>query len=92
MSFGGRQVASGDEFRALGSVYSQRAAELESLTMFLQGQIGSAMWDGAAAMSFRDEWSMHKANLDRLRTTLDALSNELRTVRAPLADQLNTRA
>jgi len=47
---------------------------------------------GAAAMSFRDEWGMHKANLDRLRTTLESLSTELRTVRAPLADELNRRA
>ena len=55
-------------------------------------QVNSAMWDGAAAMSFRDEWGMHKANLDRLRTTLESLSTELRTVRAPLADELNRRA
>ena len=92
MTFGGRQVASGDEFRALGSAYSQRAAELDALTGFLQNQVNSAMWEGAAASSFREEWGMHKTNLDRLRTTLEALSTELRTVRAPLADQLNTRA
>jgi uncharacterized protein YukE len=91
MSFGGRQVASGDEFRSLGANYSQRASELESLTGFLQTQVNSAMWDGAAAMSFRDEWTMHKANLDRLRTSLESLSTELRTVRAPLADELNRR-
>jgi uncharacterized protein YukE len=91
MSFGGRQIASGDEFRALGTTYNQRAQELQDLTTFLQGQIDSAMWDGFAAANFRTEWvSTHKANLARLRDALDQLSTELKQ-RAPIADQLNTR-
>jgi uncharacterized protein YukE len=91
MSFGGRQIASGDEFRALGSTYNQRAMELQDLTNFLQTQIDSAMWDGFAAINFKSEWvGTHKVNLIRLRDALDALSTELRQ-RAPIADRLNTR-
>ena len=91
MSVGGRQVASGDEFRMLGGAYDQRARELEMLTNFLQSQVSGAMWDGFAASSFRSDWTMHKANLDKLRTTLDDLSRELKT-RAPIADALNSRS
>jgi uncharacterized protein YukE len=91
MTVGGKQIASGDEFRALGSTYNQRAQELHDLTSFLQTQIDGAMWDGFAATNFKTEWaSTHKMNLMRLRDALDALSTELRQ-RAPIADQLNTR-
>ena len=87
---GGKQIASGDEFRALGSSYSKKSLELEALKKFLEGQIKSAMWQGSAATNFRGEWDTHKANMEKLKLRLDQLSQELKS-RAPIADQLNTR-
>jgi WXG100 family type VII secretion target len=91
MPAGGRQVASGDEFRTLGGSYQRKSQELEALKNFLQGQVAGAMWQGSAATNFRDEWNMHKQNMEKLKLRLEELSTELKTKRAPLADQLNTR-
>jgi WXG100 family type VII secretion target len=91
MAVGGRQVASGDEFRSLGTAYHQKAQELRSLANYLQSQVSGAMWQGNAATKFRTEWATHKRNMQQLEHLLDQLSTELKTKRAPLADQLNTR-
>jgi uncharacterized protein YukE len=87
---GGRQVASGDEFRQLGSSYQRKSTELDALKRFLEGQIRGAMWNGNAATLFRSEWDMHRANMEKLKLRLDELSTELKG-RAPIADRLNTR-
>jgi WXG100 family type VII secretion target len=87
---GGKQIASAQEFRALGSSYGKKSLELESLKKFLEGQIKSAMWQGNAATNFRSEWDTHKANMEKLKLRLDELSRELKA-RAPIAEQLNTR-
>ena len=87
---GGKQIASGDEFRQLGSSYSRKSLELDQLQKFLESQIKTAMWNGSAATNFKGEWDTHKANMVKLKTRLDELSRELKG-RAPVADQLNSR-
>jgi WXG100 family type VII secretion target len=87
---GGKQIASGDEFRSLGSFYGKKSDELDALKRFLEGQITGAMWQGNAATNFRGEWKTHKSNMEKLKLRLDELSKELKA-RAPIADQLNTR-
>jgi uncharacterized protein YukE len=87
---GGRQVASGDEFRALGNSYNRKSNELDALKRFLEGQIKGAMWQGSAATNFKGEWDTHRANMEKLKLRLDELSKELKA-RAPIADQLNSR-
>lgn len=90
MAVGGRQIASGDEFRKLGGDYGKKATELDQLKKFLESQIKSAMWDGNAATKFKGEWDTHRNNLNALHLRLTELSGELKK-RAPVADQLNTR-
>ena len=87
---GGKQIASGDEFRTLGNSYNRKSGELDALKRFLESQIKSAMWQGSAATNFHGEWDTHKANMEKLKLRLDELSKELKD-RAPIADQLNTR-